>query len=58
MRYMGSEEQVQIPKGVEIIGERCFFGNERLKIVLCPDGLKEIREQALTLQILECMKKK
>lgn len=54
MRYMGSEEQVQIPKGVEIIGERCFFGNERLKIVLCPDGLKEIREQAfagcLTLQ--------
>lgn len=54
IRYMGDEEQIQIPKGVEIIGERCFFGKERLKIVLCPDSLLEIREQAfagcLTLQ--------
>ena len=46
IRYMGDEEQIQIPKGVEIIGERCFFGKERLKIVLCPDSLLEIREQA------------
>jgi hypothetical protein len=54
VRYMGSEEQVRIPGEVEIIGERCFFGNERVKTVLCPDGLKEIGEQAfagcLTLQ--------
>ncbi len=54
VRYMGNEEQVTIPKEVEIIGERCFFGREQLKTVLCPDGLREIREQAfagcLTLQ--------
>ena len=54
IRYMGNEEQVQIPRGVEIIGERCFFGKEQLKTVLCPEGLTEIREQAfagcLTLQ--------
>ena len=46
IRYMGDEEQVQIPKEVEIIGERCFFGKEQLKTVLCPEGLVEIREQA------------
>ena len=46
MRYMGNEEQIQIPRGVEIIGERCFFGKEQLKTVLCPDSLTEIREQA------------
>lgn len=54
IRYMGNEEQIQIPKEVEIIGERCFFGKEQLKTVLCPDGLLEICEQAfagcLTLQ--------
>lgn len=54
IRYMGNEEQIQIPKEVEIIGERCFFGKEQLRTVLCPDGLLEIREQAfagcLTLQ--------
>ncbi len=46
VRYMGNEEQIRIPKGVEMIGERCFFKNEQVKTVLCPDGLKEIREQA------------
>ena len=46
MKYTGNEEQIRIPNGVEIIGERCFFGNEQLKTVLCPDGLIEIREQA------------
>ncbi|MBO4415410.1 MAG: leucine-rich repeat domain-containing protein, partial [Lachnospiraceae bacterium] len=54
IRYTGSEEQIRIPKGVEIIGECCFFRNEQLKTVLCPDCLSEIREQAfegcLTLQ--------
>lgn len=46
VRYMGNEEQIRIPKEVEIIGERCFFGNEAVKTVLCPEGLTEIREQA------------
>ena len=54
VRYMGGEEQIRLPDEVEIIGERCFFGNERLKVVTCPKGLTEIREQAfegcLTLQ--------
>ncbi|MBP5282459.1 MAG: leucine-rich repeat protein [Lachnospiraceae bacterium] len=46
VRYMGDEEQIQLPKEIEIIGERCFFGKERLRIVTCPNSLKEIREQA------------
>ena len=46
IRYMGNEEQIQIPKGVEIIGEQCFKGKEQLRTVLCPDTLLEIREQA------------
>lgn len=46
VRYLGNEEQIQIPKEVEIIGERCFCGKEQLKTVLCPDNLLEIREQA------------
>ncbi|MCR5725967.1 MAG: leucine-rich repeat domain-containing protein [Lachnospiraceae bacterium] len=46
VRYMGDEEQIKLPKEVEIIGERCFFGNERLKVVTCPENLTEIREQA------------
>ncbi|MBP8967839.1 MAG: leucine-rich repeat protein [Lachnospiraceae bacterium] len=54
VRYLGDEEQVRIPKEVEVIGERCFFGNERLKAVTCTGNLREIREQAfegcLTLQ--------
>lgn len=48
VKYMGNEEQIRIPKGVEIIGERCFFGKEQLKTVLCPDGLTDIREQAFS----------
>ncbi|MCR5828945.1 MAG: leucine-rich repeat domain-containing protein [Lachnospiraceae bacterium] len=54
VRYMGNEEQIQIPCGVEIIGERCFFGKEQLKTVICSEGVTEIREEAfsgcLTLQ--------
>ncbi len=46
IRYLGDEEQVRIPREVEIIGERCFFGKESLKTVTCPEGLREIREQA------------
>ncbi len=54
MRYLGDEEQITIPEGVEVIGERAFFGKEQLKTVICPDGLTKISEQAfascLTLQ--------
>lgn len=48
IRYMGKEEQITIPDGVEVIGERCFFGNENIKIVTCPESLLEIREQAFS----------
>ena len=46
VRYMGKEEQITIPEGVEVIGERCFFGDDTIKIVTCPESLSEIREQA------------
>ena len=46
VRYLGDEEQIRIPNEVEIIGERCFAGNERLKVVTCPEGLTKICEQA------------
>ena len=48
VRYMGKEEQITIPDGVEVIGERCFFGNDTIKIVTCPESLLEIREQAFS----------
>ncbi|MBR4543886.1 MAG: leucine-rich repeat protein [Lachnospiraceae bacterium] len=48
VRYTGDEEHVKIPSGVEIIGERCFFANERVKAVTCPAGFTEIREQAFS----------
>ena len=48
VRYTGDEEQVTIPKEVEIIGERCFFDNERIKWVYCPESLTEIREEAFS----------
>ncbi len=57
VRYLGNEEQVRIPGEVKIIGERCFFGKECIKTVICPGNLLEIREQAfegcLTLQTVE-----
>ena len=46
MSYSGSEERVTVPEGVEIIGESCFEGNERLDRVIMPDTVREIHENA------------
>ncbi|MBR4555647.1 MAG: leucine-rich repeat protein [Ruminococcus sp.] len=46
MSYSGNEERVTIPEGVEVIGESCFEGNERLDRVIMPDTVREIHENA------------
>jgi len=44
--YRGSEERIKIPKGIKIISESCFEGNEKIGRVIFPDTVKEIRENA------------
>lgn len=44
--YMGKEERVTVPDGVEIIGESCFEGNEKLVRVIMSDSVREIHENA------------
>ncbi len=46
MSYIGGEERVTVPDGVEIIGESCFEGNEKLMRVIMPDSVREIHENA------------
>ena len=46
MSYNGSEERVTIPDGIEIIGESCFEGNEKLGRVIMSDTVCEVHENA------------
>ena len=46
MSYIGSEERVTVPDGVEVIGESCFEGNEKLDRVIMPDTVCEIHQNA------------
>ena len=46
MAYTGNEERVTVPDGVEIIGEGCFEGNERINRVIMSDSVREIHENA------------
>lgn len=46
MSYSGTEERVTVPDGVEIIGEGCFEGNDRLNRVIMSDTVREIHENA------------
>ncbi len=46
MAYTGNEERVTIPGGVEIIGEGCFAGNDRIGRVIMSNTVREIRENA------------
>lgn len=46
MSYTGCEERVTIPDGVEIIGESCFEGNEKIGRVIMSDTVREIHENA------------
>lgn len=46
MSYSGKENRVTVPEGVEIIGEGCFAGNDRIDRVILPDTVREIHENA------------
>jgi len=46
MIYRGSEERVSIPRGIRIISEGCFEGNDKIGKVIFPDSVEEIRENA------------
>ena len=46
MAYTGSENRVAVPDGIEVIGEGCFEGNEKLDRVIMPDTVREIHENA------------
>ena len=44
--YTGREERVTIPEGVEVIGESCFEGNEKLVRVIMSSTVREVQENA------------
>lgn len=46
IRYNGREERVNVPDGIKIISEKCFFGNDKIGRVILPDSVEEIRENA------------
>lgn len=46
MAYSGTEERVTIPEGVEIIGESCFEGNDRIDRVIMSNTVREVHENA------------
>lgn len=46
MHYAGTENRVTVPEGIEIIGESCFEGNDRLVRVVLSSTVREIRENA------------
>lgn len=46
MAYTGREERVTVPDGIEVIGESCFEGNDRLNRVIMSDSVREIHENA------------
>lgn len=46
MEYRGREMRVRIPRGIRVIGESCFQGNETIERIVLPDSIEEIREYA------------
>ena len=42
-KYKGSDPDVVVPEGVEIIGERAFHNHGEIKTIYLPTGLKEIK---------------
>ena len=48
MKYTGSGESVAIPDGVQIIGPGAFWENNKLKSVIMPDSVEEIRGRAFS----------
>ena len=48
IKYIGIEERVTIPDGIEIIGERAFAKNETIVTMILPDSIKIIEEEAFS----------
>lgn len=48
-QYVGSDLNVEIPKGVKAIAGHAFSENEKIKNIIAPDGLKEIESFAFRL---------
>jgi len=46
MSYTGREERITVPEGIEVIGEGCFEGNDRLGRVIISSTDREIHENA------------
>lgn len=46
MSYTGNEERITIPDGIEVIGESCFEGNDKVNRVILSDTVREIHENA------------
>lgn len=57
LKYLGSESRVVVPRGVTVIAEDAFAGNEAVDRVILPDSLEEIGAGAfrdcLLLQTIE-----
>lgn len=48
IKYIGIEERVTIPEGIEIIGEMAFAKNETIVTMILPDSIKIIEEEAFS----------
>lgn len=46
VKYRGSEDKVNVPYGITIIGERAFAGNENIDCIVLPETVTEIRNEA------------
>lgn len=46
VKYRGSEDKVNVPFGITVIGERAFADNENIDCVVLPETVREIRNEA------------
>ncbi|MDR2919833.1 MAG: leucine-rich repeat domain-containing protein [Tannerella sp.] len=46
VKYRGSEDKVNVPYGITVIGERAFADNENIDCVVLPETVREIRNEA------------
>ena len=46
VRYFGNNEKVTIRSGTECIGEKCFYGKNKLTQIVLPDSIKSIKMEA------------
>lgn len=46
VEYKGNDSKVEIPQGVEVIGESAFSKNKKIKSVILSDSVKEIGQYA------------